>query len=795
VSTSALGVVTVVTAVGMGQLFEGHSYLVPVVLVAVLAHGLCYGLRRSKRFPPVLLGPVCFAAVALVSTWLVFGQATALGAPDLRTWHAISHALAQARVDITVLRSPVPATPGFVWMACLGIGLAAVLADVAVFRLGAPVEGVLPAFAIFLFTAGLGSSGGRSVMVALWLAAVLGYFLVIEIGRRTARAQWLALEPVGARGVSARGVSARGVSARGVGARGVGARGVGARGVRAILPAGGALVVVAVLGAVLIGPAIPGARAASLLSAAAGSGDGASRRTTISPLVNIKSELLDPSNASVFRVSAPQPSYWRLTSLDSFSGTTWSADATYRPVGTTLPSTPGPEPETLDTQTFQITGLDQTWLPAAFQPVALSGVSGAAYNRASASIIASRPTYAGMTYTVTSELPDFTAAELDAATVATANPGLAHYLALPSSVPSSVIRLARRVTAGDTTPYAKALALQNYFRDNFAYSLDVPPSDSNNALVNFLFHTHEGYCQQFAGAYAVLARVVGLPSRVAVGFTEGQQVATGVYRVEALNAHAWPEVEMGAYGWVPFEPTPGRGEPGAAAYTGVAPAQANPVASTAGSVTSPTLQRTPTSIPAPSAAPKPHAPRSIPTSTPAHARRGLGVLADLLVALGGMLAVLALLSGIGANRRRRRWATASSGPSAALAAFADVSELLARAGQPRHPAETFESYALRVAPSLPPETSSDLLALAGYAEFAAYAPWVAHDNPSDVRQLRELGNRIIAGVRTTMPKHLRAADVLDPRPTRHSSPPAWRQPNGTLLVRDPPPVVKETRGS
>jgi transglutaminase-like putative cysteine protease len=84
-----------------------------------------------------------------------------------------------------------------------------------------------------------------------------------------------------------------------------------------------------------------------------------------------------------------------------------------------------------------------------------------------------------------------------------------------------------------------------------------------------------GYCEQFAGTYAAFARVLGLPSRVAIGFTPGERRDDGRYYVQGKHAHAWPEIYFEGVGWVPFEPTPGRGVAGAEQYTGVAADQAD----------------------------------------------------------------------------------------------------------------------------------------------------------------------------------------------------------------------------
>jgi Transglutaminase-like superfamily/Domain of unknown function (DUF4129) len=105
------------------------------------------------------------------------------------------------------------------------------------------------------------------------------------------------------------------------------------------------------------------------------------------------------------------------------------------------------------------------------------------------------------------------------------------------------------------------MALQSYLRSPpFVYDETVGPGVGADALDVFLSQTKRGYCEQFAGSFAALARAVGLPTRVAVGFTWGAQdpEEPTLYRVRGVHAHAWPEVYFHGYGWVPFEPTPGR---------------------------------------------------------------------------------------------------------------------------------------------------------------------------------------------------------------------------------------------
>ena len=116
-----------------------------------------------------------------------------------------------------------------------------------------------------------------------------------------------------------------------------------------------------------------------------------------------------------------------------------------------------------------------------------------------------------------------------------------------------------------TTPFDKALAIQNYLTGPlFHYDLTVDIGDSTDALETFLLRTRHGFCQQFAAAMAVMARIANIPSRVAVGFTRGTEQPDHAWLVTTRDAHAWPELYFPGFGWLPFEPTPrgdGQAEP------------------------------------------------------------------------------------------------------------------------------------------------------------------------------------------------------------------------------------------
>jgi transglutaminase-like putative cysteine protease len=120
-----------------------------------------------------------------------------------------------------------------------------------------------------------------------------------------------------------------------------------------------------------------------------------------------------------------------------------------------------------------------------------------------------------------------------------------------------VVALARRLARGARTEWQIVTRVERYLLDGgrFRYTTNVP-DPGPQPLVDFLLRSHDGYCQQFAGAAALLLRLDGVPARVASGFATGKQTGPDRYTVRDLDAHEWIEVYFEGYGWVPFNPTP-----------------------------------------------------------------------------------------------------------------------------------------------------------------------------------------------------------------------------------------------
>lgn len=139
---------------------------------------------------------------------------------------------------------------------------------------------------------------------------------------------------------------------------------------------------------------------------------------------------------------------------------------------------------------------------------------------------------------------------------------LAHHLELPDTITDRTRALAAELTADADGPYAMAMAIESHLR-TLEYDLTVskPPSEVTDVADYFLFDLQRGYCDYYATAFTVLARLSGLPTRFATGFAQGRwDGAEGMWIVTEAEAHSWPEVYFPSYGWIPFEPTAGRPE-------------------------------------------------------------------------------------------------------------------------------------------------------------------------------------------------------------------------------------------
>jgi hypothetical protein len=333
-------------------------------------------------------------------------------------------------------------------------------------------------------------------------------------------------------------------------------------------------------------------------------------------------------------------------------------------------------------------------------------------------VIISNDMRGGTDYSVRSRIPTMSFEELDRAP-RTGDAALARYLLLPPTpeiarVQGIAEQIVERADARDGSPFRQAVALQDFLR-TFAYDEDVALAHNIDDIESFLVDIQRGYCEQFATAMAVMARTLGLPSRVAIGFAVG---TTGVqpdeYEVTSRHAHAWVEIWMSGFGWVTFEPTP-RGD------ALLVPRYTTPAAAPSNPATSPT----PSAEESPDASASPSAPGAERFDETPGAGSGVSGGRRLIQVgtLAGILLVLALFALPIAARTRRvvRYRRAGTAEDKVSARYLDFLDWCATVGLGRGPGETPMEHAQRLAKASS-DSGSSLDGLARIGTDAVYAP-------------------------------------------------------------------------
>ncbi|MGE0795073.1 MAG: DUF3488 and DUF4129 domain-containing transglutaminase family protein [Acidimicrobiia bacterium] len=664
--------------------------------------------------------------------------------------------LAEAGRSFAEAEPPAPLEPGYVVAWAAAAWVVALTADAAAFRARATFESIVPAGSLFVFASALGAARYRLPATAAFLSAALLAWLTQRVLGRAGTSRWVGVD-----------------------------RG---QGLRAIAGSGAWLGVVAVLAASLVAPHLPGARDDPIIPWDDRNGDEPSR-ITVSPLVDIRTRLVEQSEAEVFTVTSTVRSYWRLTALDQFDGQIWSSNNRYTAIDGPLrpPSEATPTQVLRADQRFTIAGLESAWLPAAYRAVAEDGID-ARYHAGSGTLLADEPTEQDQTYRVVSLVPVLTEGELASVGWDAPRALVAANTALPEDFSPRVDDLAEQIAGDARTPYVAARRLQDHFRSGiYTYDLGVGRGESQRALERFLFDTRRGYCEQFAGAFAAMARSLGIPARVAVGFTPGEEIADDTYLVRGLHGHAWPEVYLEGYGWVAFEPTPGRGMPNGQDYTGVAPEQATSVDTTPTTIQDTTTTTLGTEVP-----------DTLPEDVPASG--GGGAVDDerfidralpFLVAAPFLPLVWLLGMTVARQLVRRRRRHGADGPAQlVLVAWREAIGALDRAGLPRRPSETPAEYARRAG-------ESGLTAPDGITELARAATAAVYGGRTmaDTAAARavELADGIAGEVDDAIGRRRRMKIRFDPRslrdPRSEGSSPVFMGPSNRRELKPTAPAI------
>lgn len=648
------------TAASFTRLFVDWGWLGRLALPVGVAWALSVLLRRARLHTGVAIAVQTVSAV-LVLSWVFAPGTLAVVLPTPTTASVLGTEVQESFAAFGDLVAPVPATTGFLVVVAAAMWLIVAFADIAALRFGAPVQAAVPYVSTFAAVGILARESGRSTAALAFVAGLATY-----------AATQRALSGAGQRWVSGRTV----------------------QGARAVLGGAVLVAVVAVLGGMLVAPLLPGDEEPVLDLRELGEGDGP--RTVVSPFVGLRSLLGERSDDVMFTVQADQPAYWRLTSLEEYDPEReiWVSRGSYQRTDGDLPETLSPAvvDGTLE-QRIRMEALSSLWLPGAYAPVRIdSGADVSFDSRSSSLILRDGDDASGLEYSLQSELADVAAVVEDAA--APAGDSMDEtYLEAPE-LDLDTRQLLTGVVGGARTPYDQMRRLQDWFRTEFSYDDQVDYSESSDALAAFL-SARRGFCQQFSSTFALFARSLGLPSRVAVGFTQGDVVEADdgggtEYVVRGRHAHAWPEVYLVGAGWVPFEPTPQRGDPQSQTHTGVAPQQAEPPPAQAATTTSTTV---------PSSQPPSSVPSTLPPDVDATAEPPEPATRDgsggppwwLVLAVAAVLALGAAVALLTRSRRRH------GGEHGAVVARAwdDLVRALAPLDLRPEPAETPLEFARR----------------------------------------------------------------------------------------------------
>lgn len=463
----------------------------------------------------------------------------------------------------------------------------------------------------------------------------------------------------------------------------------------------------------------------------------------LTPLAQLRPQLAaPPTQLFQMTVTNPdgefRPDRVRIAALDRFDGALWTGTRDFELTGSTLaaaePLTPPVHHVGLE---VLVESPNQTFLPVAGDPLRFRG-DGFAFDRATGTLVRTTQATGPFRYQVEGQVRPQDAATRQA--VPSEDPVDAERRVLPSS-PPWVAELADRVAGDRVTPMSQLLAIEDYLRKQ-AYSGQALPGHSYGAIKRVLLGVpadRVGSAEQYAAAFAILARAKGYATRVAVGYQlRPEQRAGDTFTVFSTDLHAWPEVHLKDQGWVAFEPTDAR--------TPVAPQPPRGPEVTLAA-----------------------ADQDIPVIEPRRAgldsmtARDIGIGAA--VVLCGVLALL-LLGGLvvvlGKSVRRRRRARRGSPARRIVGAWAEVVDRLQEAGLPAPGSAAMSEVAVDAhrSPSVV-SASVALDAMAPLVTEAIYGPY----EPSEVAAARawELQRTIHRQVVRSLGLFRRIRGAVDPR--------------------------------
>jgi transglutaminase-like putative cysteine protease len=516
----------VTTGLAFGRVFLGATSTLHLIGAAVAAASLAVAFERRSLLLATLASGV---GLAIAIGVIVFPGTTWYGLPTVDTLRAALDAAAlvgeQARIQ------PAPAEPidPLLLAAVVSLWAAVFSAHALAFRAGSPLLGLVPPVALLAFA----DTVLEEFVKPLYGVAFLAAAILVVFADGLARVQgWGPVWAPGRRGIAV----------------------TAGRGARRLA--------FTALGAALLAPVfVPGFGSKGLVDF----GTPAADRVAIDPFVSVQSSLERTDPIEVLRVTANQPGYVRLVTLPVFDGFGWkpaeAADGVLIAPGEQLADI-GPRDEPTTARIVVVNGFLQHFVPTPSPLLSIDNVSGRTlrFDAATGTMFVDRPLEEGDAYTVTISRKRPTAEALrNTEFVGDLEGG--RYTDTPEGFDEQIAPIARQWTAGAETVFDQVVAIEQRLHSSgeFAYDVDTPLRSGPSTILEFLTRSKVGFCQQFATAMAAMLRSIDIESRVVVGWATGVQTGQpGQYSVSSTAAHSWVEVYFPGWGWMPFEPTPGR---------------------------------------------------------------------------------------------------------------------------------------------------------------------------------------------------------------------------------------------
>ncbi|MBT2405939.1 MULTISPECIES: DUF3488 and transglutaminase-like domain-containing protein [unclassified Streptomyces] len=551
---------TLLTSWSLLGLVESKSWIGQAALLLAVQSTVGAGARRVPLARSLTVAAQLLVSL-LILAFLFAGKGESTGSGPLAYLVTDFGALFEQGVsDVGEFAIPAPLTDGIRLLLLTGVLLIGLLVDMLAVTMRTAAAAGLPLLALYSVAAGLSAGQGDSWFS--FLLAGCGYLLLLLAEGRDRLAQWGR-------------VFGAAPSGRVSAASGYGGGGEAVAPVRT-----GRRIGAVALGLALAVPAALPALGGGLLGdqgASDGSGSGTGGTiSAVNPLVSLQSSLNAQDNRVVlkYRTDSPQigDQYVRILALDEFNGVKWEASG--RPltdVPERLPSPPGLNGQIRTTATEVRTTFSaadtyvQRYLPMPYPATGVDIAGKWRFEQAGRTLVGDQlgkdkyQNVQGAQYTVRSLLLKPTVRQLQSAPEP--DPAIqAEYTKLPDNLPPVVAETARKVVRGSKDDYTRAVKLQDFFAvsGGFSYNTRTASGTGPQAVARFL-EDKEGFCIHFAFSMAAMSRSLGIPARVAVGFTPGEKQSDGTWNVSMRDAHAWPELYFEGVGWTRFEPTPRSG--------------------------------------------------------------------------------------------------------------------------------------------------------------------------------------------------------------------------------------------